>query len=241
MKLEKSQILFSPQDEDLRQYYLYFDILRPNQKNKYIMCEYPSKMKLKRRYLHRIVAKRMGLFKSNPRSRKCVYYANGNVLDNRRENIKLSLDPASLDFFSKIIVSPEDEDLLQWIGNLDRGYVRCSFTLKDKRYSKTLHQVIADRMGLKSDRYNHIDHINRNKLDNRRENLRLVPRLANLNNSDQKLKGKGYREQDGKFVVFFNRKYVGYFDTEKEARQAYVEVKNKRLTELGLTDLLLKE
>lgn len=198
-------------------------------------------MKLKRRYLHRIVAERMGLLKSNSRSKKCVYYANENVLDNRRENIKLYLDPASLDFFSKIIVSPEDEDLLQWIGNLDRGYVRCFFTLKDKRRSKTLHQAVADRMGLKSDKHNHIDHINRNKLDNRRENLRLVPRLTNLNNSDQKLKGKGYKEQDGKFVVMVSHKYVGFFDTEKEARQAYVEVKNKRLTELGLTDCLLKE
>jgi len=92
-----------------------------------------------------------------------------------------------------------------------------------------------------------IDHINRNKLDNRRENLRLVNKEMNMNNVDFALNGKGYHlyKRTGKYRVQVGncgkKFFVGFFDTPEQARAAYVEAKNKRLTELGLTDLLLAQ
>jgi hypothetical protein len=104
-------------------------------------------------------------------------------------------------------------------------------------------------MNLIADRTNklQIDHINRNRLDNRRENLRLVEQRTNMNNVDFVLNSKGYhfQKKTNKYRVqignYGKKIFVGLFDTPEEARAAYVEAKNKLLTELGLTDLLLAE
>lgn len=146
---------------------------------------------------------------------------------------------------SEALLSPEDHDLYEYsLTTNSRGYV---FTGTRKFGERKVHRIVAARMGLFSDQNSRlqIDHINQNKLDNRRENLRLVDKEVNMNNCQHALKGRGYKIVKGKFRAKFkiNGKdiYLGTFDTPEEARRVYVAAKNRRLTQLGLTDLLLKE
>ena len=74
------------------------------------------------------------------------------------------------------------------------------------------------------------DHINRNKLDNRKKNLRTVSHAQNLWNmgltKQNKLGCKGVRLfVNGKYVVSISiknkQKHLGYFFTIEEAKKAY--------------------
>lgn len=96
-----------------------------------------------------------------------------------------------------------DEDLLKskwrlkqinWSGKKFPPYIVRSGTSKDYKTLKAaqitikLHQVIADRMNLNRDGLV-VDHINRDSLDNRRENLRVVSyRLNAINRTPSKTK-----------------------------------------------------
>jgi hypothetical protein len=156
-------------------------------------------------------------------------------------NTSRKIDP------SEVLVSPEDMDLLEYsLATNSKGYL---MTGTRKFKERKLHKIIAKRINLIGDSANklQIDHINRNKLDNRRENLRLVNKEMNMNNVDFALNGKGYHlyKRTGKYRVQIGncgkKIFIGLFDTPEQARAAYVEAKNKRLTELGLTDLLLAQ
>lgn len=117
----------------------------------------------------------------------------------------------------------------QWgtIGKIGKHIYAARGTRKKGIYSKILmHRVI---MGI-TDRELMVDHINRDTLDNRRENLRIVDRRKNLHNSklrsDSKCKYKGVSKRKNKFISRIqispnNRLYLGAFDTEKEAAKVY--------------------
>ena len=72
-----------------------------------------------------------------------------------------------------------------------------------------------------------IDHKNRIQTDNRVENLRIVTNQQNQFNRN----AKGYcfdkrcNKYQAKIQVNGQRKYLGYFDTEEEAHQAYLNAK----------------
>jgi hypothetical protein len=77
-----------------------------------------------------------------------------------------------------------------------------------------------------------IDHINRDKLDNRIENLRVIDKSSNgLNMSephkDNKLGVLGVcqRQDTGKFIAQFRGKRLGEFDSIEDAKARYDEVK----------------
>ena len=106
-----------------------------------------------------------------------------------------------------------------------------SFRYEDGKYIKTvkqnqtlyLHQAV---MGI-YEGYE-VDHINRNKLDNRKKNLRIVDRKTNANNIYRKETcyiTKDKRNLTKPYVLRVRRKYIGYYKTLKEA----MEVRDKML------------
>jgi len=78
-----------------------------------------------------------------------------------------------------------------------------------------------------SSRDNYIDHIDRNKLNNSIENLRVVTHTQNQWNRN----GKGYYFRKGKYaariIVDGKHKHLGLFETEYEAHQTYLDAKAK--------------
>ena len=78
-----------------------------------------------------------------------------------------------------------------------------------------------------------VDHINGNGLDNRKLNLRIVPRSKNIFNQRKPLTGI-FKVKSGRFraSVCHNYKtiYIGTYDTKEEA----VEARNKKCLELGI-------
>jgi hypothetical protein len=124
---------------------------------------------------------------------------------------------------SDILVDEENKHLLEqtWYVN-KRGYVQRDVKRKNrKRY--LLHRVI---MNAKKGQL--VDHKNGNKLDNRKENLRIVTKSENNHNAIglNKRNTSGYRgvtwdKKKNKWMaqgcVNSKHKFIGYFETAKEA------------------------
>lgn len=72
-----------------------------------------------------------------------------------------------------------------------------------------------------------IDHINGNRTDNRIANLREASRQENIHN--RKTRGNYFDKRCGKYAaeIMVDRKktFLGYFDTEIGAREAYISAK----------------
>lgn len=104
------------------------------------------------------------------------------------------------------------------------GYLR----LNIDRKSYYVHRLIYFYFTGKYDCNFEIDHINKNKLDNRLDNLRMVTTSQNQCNTN--FKGY-YKQKDGKFrarlSVEGNRITLGYYDTELEAKKAITKGKEK--------------
>jgi hypothetical protein len=104
-----------------------------------------------------------------------------------------------------------------------KGYIKIGITKDKKQYNLSAHQFIFYVATGKI--VDCIDHINGIKTDNRINNLRSVTNQQNTFNTKAKgfhKKGEKYQSEiqiDGKI------KYLGYFETEQEARQAYLDAK----------------
>lgn len=105
---------------------------------------------------------------------------------------------------TEILVSDEDYSLLaRHVWGLDgNGYPRVCIG----KFNIMMHQLVCPAGG----QGNVTDHINRNKLDNRRENLRVITRAQNAFNVDRKL-GKipyigVYRHKGGFYYASFSHK-----------------------------------
>lgn len=120
-------------------------------------------------------------------------------------------------------VSPEDFPLLDrqyW--SYDRNYAIGGINRK----MHLLHRVVLGAV-----KGQNVDHINRDKLDNRRENLRFVTRSQNSINRSNKNQFRGVRNEDGRWraSIGVNRKCIklGTFKTAEEAALAYNEAAKK--------------
>ena len=90
-----------------------------------------------------------------------------------------------------------------------------------------MHRLI---MGLRPGDGSEVDHINRNGVDNRRGNLRIVTHRENAYN--QRLaKGYCWSKQKQKFMAYIKikgkRKHLGFYDESSDAHRAYLMAKAK--------------
>jgi hypothetical protein len=112
------------------------------------------------------------------------------------------------------LVSQEDyEHLKQFKFHLNNGYVKVNINKKDW----AIHRYIMIELlsNKKLTRHNFIDHINGNKLDNRRENLRIVSAVENAKN---KLKAKNSSSKYFGVIKYYNNQF-----------QASIKINNKNI------------
>lgn len=93
-----------------------------------------------------------------------------------------------------------------------------------------MHRMITKAVG----RLNYVDHVNRNKLDNRKANLRIVsPAQNNLNtgmrrNNNSGFKGvsrcTGSEKWRARITIYGDEISLGHFDTKEQASVAYEKV-----------------
>ena len=115
----------------------------------------------------------------------------------------------------------------------NRGYVKCYISIL--KNGKTIKGYILQGHHFAwfwmngNVEIDEIDHINRNKLDNRICNLRNVTKQVNQWNRN--CKGYYYNKQTKKYQaqIALNNKliYLGRYNTPEEARQAYLNAKPK--------------
>lgn len=104
------------------------------------------------------------------------------------------------------------------------GYARRCFNYENKRITKFLHRLVINAKP-----YEIVDHINRNKLDNRLENLRIANEQINAINRSvalnklSKYKGVTHKKLVSKirFQVSLSGKFIGIYDSEIEAAKKY--------------------
>ena len=125
------------------------------------------------------------------------------------------------------------------ISTIDRGKILCGdevgsfnaagyrqFSVYGKHYYT--HRVVWELHNGSIPEGMEIDHINRNKADNRIENLRVVNRLENSINQDHK---GCWLHKGGKWTAqikrYGKRTHLGVFDTEAEASAAYQKAKEE--------------
>ena len=113
------------------------------------------------------------------------------------------------------------------------GYKVLKFMVNKKKYSVYLHRLVywlhnPEWDIMDSSMENHIDHIDGDKLNNNIENLRVVTSQENHFNETR---AKGYIWYQNKWMAYIRinnkQKYLGYFDNELDARNAYLEAKKK--------------
>ena len=120
-----------------------------------------------------------------------------------------------------VLVDAEDFDFLnQWRWKLHKE----GYAYRNQRGPNLyMHRVIAG-----AEKGGEVDHINRNKLDNRKENLRIVSHSVNTHNRTD---AAGYYKPTGRNKwrarIYVNNETVslGSFDTEEDAKAAYQEAK----------------
>ena len=138
-------------------------------------------------------------------------YAEVVLNSNKYGQLKTKIDLEDIDKVS---------DIFWNVYNGKNGFYVSGYNKKTKNTMEFIHKYILDYYGEME-----IDHINRNPLDNRKCNLRIVSRSANqLNKSCSKsnlLGIKGIRQHHGKYqariMVNKNAISIGHFNTLNEA------------------------
>jgi len=113
-----------------------------------------------------------------------------------------------------------------FVDNDDKEVFNHSWYLNNSGYAITRinknKQILMHRMVFGDKNNLDIDHINRNKLDNRKENLRFVNRSQNMMNTDAK--GYYWCKNKKKWAAYIHINYksiaLGRYKTEEQAKKA---------------------
>lgn len=143
------------------------------------------------------------------------------------------------------LVDDEDYEYLnQWKWYYCNGYAIRTMWLKEKSFKIRMHRVIN-----KTPDDLFTDHINGNKLDNRRINLRSCDKKQNMANSvkqknrSSKYKGVCFHKRDNKWQAYIFDKhlklnFIGYFYTEEEAGLAYNDMAKNLFGEFAKLNII---
>jgi hypothetical protein len=109
------------------------------------------------------------------------------------------------------------------------GYlIICLQDPNGKQITKKVHRLIAQAHLPDYSEDLDVDHIDRCRTNNNISNLRMVTRSENHQNRGG-VKGYSFDKDKGKWkaMIYVDKKlkHLGYFDTEDEARQAYLKAK----------------
>lgn len=119
-----------------------------------------------------------------------------------------------------------------YIWRYHNGYARALYYKSGKIKSLYMHHLV-----LQAHPKLVVDHINGNRLDNRRENLRIVSQSLNCLNSRCRPSNKtGYKgvwfvprihKWTSQITITGNKKHLGYFKSPEKAYIKYLETANK--------------
>ena len=121
----------------------------------------------------------------------------------------------------------DDEDYINlskynWVFN--NGYAVGAIRVGEYGYKKG-GLVMMHRQILSAPENMEVDHRNHDRIDNRKENLRVCTRQENMMNkgtrNGRKFKGISFHKISGKWSVVFLGKWIGYFDTPEKAAREY--------------------
>jgi hypothetical protein len=112
------------------------------------------------------------------------------------------------------------------IANDTHGYCTVSFSGKVLKYHRIVWELVNGPISSNIQ----IDHINGNRIDNRLENLRLVTNRENCQNQTRHREGKlvgvflhkPTNTWNARIYINGKSKSLGYYKTEQDAHQAYV-------------------
>lgn len=141
-----------------------------------------------------------------------------------------------------VLVDPQDAHLFEihgWTISLN-GYVSGNARGPGARKAK---KVYLHRLILNARPGELVDHANRNKLDNRRENLRLCTKAQNAANAKKRgdartsrFKGVCYCKMTGRWIASIGNDWIGRFPTEEAASVAYRSAAKARFGEFYRED-----
>jgi hypothetical protein len=138
----------------------------------------------------------------------------------------------------------DDDDfewLNQWKWRLD---LKGGYAVRNVRMGKRIPRIYMHKLILNPPKGLFTDHINHDKLDNRRSNLRMCTtsqnganRLKQTKVSSSKFKGVTWHKRDGVWQVMLRKNgraiFIGYFGNEEEAAMKYNEFAIKEFGEFA--------
>lgn len=157
------------------------------------------------------------------------------------------------DDHTKIVRLPYDVEQTNRWGKYTRHFNEreCKIILDSEGYQavsllgqwKRMHIIIWECENGKVPKGYVIDHINRNRQDNRLENLRAVPNSINIMNATFKYKPnitkrKKSNKYQLRFSMFGKRKAIGDFNSYEEAEEEYKRLYNQRIEEYKKANII---
>lgn len=134
---------------------------------------------------------------------------------------KIDISTKSFPDTFALVDDADFEWLSQWRWSNKKGYARRNTWEPGTKRQQTIwmHRLINNTpMGYET------DHIDRNPLNNQRENLRTVTGGQNKmnigvrSNSTSKITGVNWDKKKGKWMARIGRKFLGYFTNKEDAR-----------------------